>query len=276
MSPLRRCLALCCVLGAVSPSWGFTLVEDGRAKATIVFPAEPTRSAQTGVQDFQRTVKRITGAHIPAYPDTRQVKGPVILIGPSKGLAERGVDASALPYDNCLIRSGPDFLAIVGRDVDAPKGGSFYRETLMGTANGVYKFLEDFCGVRICMPGKNGTVAPPAKTLTVPDNIDVRFEKAILSGNPGFKGAGDAVLLRWQWRGMPGIKIKSHGGHGWTDWVIKPETYAKEHPEYYPLIDGRRRPDLGIRTKPTGEKIVNAGLCTTHADVRRITLDYLK
>ena len=277
MKARRAILSMGLIVAASVVAQAFTLVENGKAKATIVCATPQTRSVQTAATDLRDMVKRITGARLPIYPDTRPVKGPVILIGPSKRLAEYGVDASGLRLDNCLIRSGENFLAIVGRDADAPKGASHYRAQLNGTANGVYKFLEDYCDVRICMPGRNGMVAPERKTLAVPDDINVRFEKTILSGNPGFKGSGYSVALRWRWRGMPGVKTKSHGGHGWTDAAIRPELYAEKHPEFYPLVKGKRRPDLGVRkSRKTGAVVVNAGLCTTNPKVRQITLDYLK
>lgn len=246
----------------------FTLVQDGKPAAVIVTAAKPTKSVEQAVTDFNYFLNRMTGAKLPVIPAGQSNTMPVVLIGPSAALAEYGVDPGKLEHDNFIIRSGKDFLAIVGRDVDPPAGGNFYAQTLMGTANGVYKFLEDYAGVRIFMPGENGSVAPQTKTFAVPADINVRFQKSILCGGPGYKGIHNGgVELRWRWRGMPGMYVKSHGGHGWTDFIIKPEIYAKDHPEYYPLVAGQRRPDLGGK---------NAGLCTSNPDVRRIMLDYLK
>jgi len=247
------------------------------------------------VQELNKYVKQITGTELPVICEGAGGDFRRVLVGPSDELSKVGIDKELFMYDNFVIRSGERFLAIAGRDGRTRKDimseedqlrreqGDMYKprsrdelkrlEGPYATVYGVWQFLEDYCDVRWFMPGKLGTVVPSRKTLQVPTNLDVQFEKNILAGGARHKVDEDWML---QWRQPGSLNIKSHGGHGWTDYVIKPDVYAAKHPEYFPFIDGRRQPELGRHVNPDGSVAWNSGLCTTNSDVRRITLEYLK
>ena len=252
--------AICAAPAIAAEPGVFPLVKDGKPEATIVTSAQPLPGARKAVDEFQYFVKLITGTNLPVKTDALPVDGPVVLIGESKALQKYGVDSGNLKYDNFLIRSGKDFLAIAGRDTKQAPGGNAF-SAAYGTANGVYAFLEDYCGVRIFMPCENGIIAPKAATLSVPANLDVNFQKSMLVGLLPFRGA--ELPLRFRWRSLPGLRLKTFGGHSWEP-AIPVAKYFAEHPEYFALVNGKRTDHPA------------SSLCIGNPDVLRLKIEWCK
>src|SRR5688572_13414631 len=97
----------------------FNLVEAGKPRAVIVTADEPSEAAKGAAQDFQNTVKQMTGAALPVVPESAyDGKTPPVLIGPSKLVKQRGVDV-AQDYekaDHYVVRVTDEFVALVGND----------------------------------------------------------------------------------------------------------------------------------------------------------------
>jgi len=261
---MKQCwLVLWCLLFCASgPLSAFTLVENGKPRATVVVRTanskEMTHSLRLALKDFKDRVYEMTGARLPIVAADKPVEGPVVLLGPSAALARYGVSTDALKDDEWLIRSGEGFLAIVGRDVD----GAIMRESAVGTYNGTIAFLEDQCGVRHYMPGKLGRIVPKRETLAVPDHLDVHGRKSIVWGVARFMGPR-GVQMRWRWRGLPGVRVKSCGGHSWHQ-AFPVEDYYKEHPDYFALVSGKR----------TNHKW--SSLCTSNPKVLQLKIEWAK
>ncbi|MBN1669796.1 MAG: DUF4838 domain-containing protein [Kiritimatiellae bacterium] len=255
MMKRRHLFALIVLFAAACSVEGLTLVEDGQPKATIVVPKEPSFGVKAGVEYLNQYVRRITGTELPVVTEGGSVKGAVVLLGPCAGLARYGVRTDGLKYDDWFIRSGREFLVIVGRDVDW--GPDAWRSCI-GTFNGVIAFLEDYCGVRTYMPCELGEFVRSRKTLAVPDTIVVRGRKSVLWGDPNFKRGGwNTRYIRW--RVAPGVRYKSHGGHSWAA-AIPVKAYFAEHPEYFALVKGKRNDNW------------QSSLCVTHPDVLKLKI----
>jgi hypothetical protein len=239
-----------------------TLVKDGKPQVSIVVRTanskDMTHSMRLALKELRDRVQEITGARPPVVTADKSVSGPVLLLGPSAALARHGVKTDMLKDDEWLIRSGPTFLAIVGRDVD----GAIMRESAIGTYNGLIAFLEGYCGVRQYMPGKLGRIVPKQETLTIPDDLNVHGRKSIVWGVARYLGPR-GVQMRWRWRGLPGVRVKSCGGHSWN-FAFPVKEYFKEHPEYFALVSGKR----------TNHKW--SSLCVSHPDVLRLKIDWAK
>jgi len=133
----------------------------------------------------------------------------------------------------------------------------------LGALYGAYAFLEAL-GCRWIHPGADGDVVPRHDPLVAPA-LDVHEE-------PDFR-------IRWVGQGSWALKNRCNVnttvadervGYVWK-WgfhsffgLLSPDKYWDEHPEYYPLVNGKRR-------RP--ENYSNTQFCTTNPDVIRIVAD---
>jgi hypothetical protein len=150
--------------------------------------------------------------------------------------------------------------------------------TDMATKFGVYAFLGRFVGVRWFLPGELFQVVPKHPALAIGDFHLVETPAFALRtfgySLEGFLYAGDhdpqiglgKGASRWALRnrlssdGRGSMRYYADGfGH-----LFPPGEYFKDHPEYYPLLNGKR-------------SIPNAAtdwqLCTTNPDVIRIAIE---
>jgi hypothetical protein len=90
------------------------IVENGQPRAEIVISTTPTRVQRVAAQEFQTNVEKISGAHLPivTQPTGKAVK---VFVGES---AQNPVKAEGLKDGAYRIRSGEDWLSLVGDDSD--------------------------------------------------------------------------------------------------------------------------------------------------------------
>ena len=162
---------MCCAIIAAASAGAapVTLVEDGRAGATIVIPAGEKSPAAA---DLQRYIQKVSGAKLEIVAEDklgeRKDGASRVFVGPVRA-AGRVVDLKKLQPEGFVIKTDGDDLFIVGRDTTEtgmPVEGTFY---------GVCEFLERFLGVRWLMPGPLGEVTPKQGTIRV-DSVEIRQE----------------------------------------------------------------------------------------------------
>ena len=151
---------------------------------------------------------------------------------------------------------------------------------LKGTAFAVYDFLEEVCGVRYLWPGELGTVADPAKPVTLKDSTEKRvpfFIRRMVNsyhyGINSLAGRDAYALNRWQEHHRVGTSCFGSAAHAFAA-LLPREKYGKTHPEYYSLVSpaqwiGKNKPDKPTRRNDP----LKSGpwqLCTSNPDVRRI------
>ena len=124
----------------------------------------------------------------------------------------------------------------------------------------VYTFLEDI-GCRWFMPGTIGEVIPQKEKLCWPLNSrtekpDFRFRQIwwAYGGPPETQ----ALFRQWKLRNKVANPVVNHG-HNLTN-TLPPAVYFKKHPEYYALVNGKRRPTQ---------------LCTSNPNVIRLVVDHI-
>jgi hypothetical protein len=152
----------------------------------------------------------------------------------------------------------------------------------VGVIYGVYEILKRAAGVRWFYPGDDGEF--------VPRKSDIALEEVLFVDNPvmlrrSFNhvcanvGTTEAANL-WGLRNKMSVKgrfggLRHGGGHVFS--TLLPDTYFHEHPEYYGLYKGKRRPQCG-----NPEKITASGTggqanqpCTSNPETVRIMKENL-
>ena len=220
---------------------GFTVAEKGKSPYVIVLADNPSPSERHAAQELQKFINLAAGAELPIIGenDALAQKSPRIMVGSGKisdALLAKGkpVDFKALGDEGFILRaiqgkgSRPDIVIAGGR--------------LRGTMYGVYTFL-DRLGFRWYT--SRVTRFPEGKTLKSPA-LDEQTIPPFMYREPficeAFDGdwaarnrvnSGAAALDSTR-----GGKLTVLGVHTF-DQLIPPSLF-KEHPEYFPLIGGKR------------------------------------
>jgi hypothetical protein len=239
-----------CVCGAPAP---LTLAKKGQTAYTIVTAKEASPSERRGAAELQRFLNEITGAHFSVATDDSAPLGDLILVGRSR--ITDGLNLN-IPFDKlgkegfALKTSGRNLVIAGGR--------------LRGTMYGVYTFLEKL-GCR--WVARDVSRIPKIPTLTVAPMDEIQkpsFEYREVHIGEGF---GKDWAARNKTNGYFAALDESTGGKvKYSPWVhsfyslVPPAKYFKDHPEYFSLVEGKRR----------GEQ---AQLCLTNPDVVRIAIE---
>jgi hypothetical protein len=256
------------VLGAAPREAPVVLVENGQPKGTIIVDARASAGTLFAAQELQKYVEKISGARLSLRNDARGA-GPLIHVG--------GTDASLGP-EGFRIRTAGGNLILAGKD-DA------------GTRFAVYTFLEKHLGVRWLWPGELGEVVPRAPSIAMasldetgrPDfkwrnrgpggalwgaetgPTEMRARERLL----GVSAEHQAQVALWETRNRWG-GMKIYGGHALGE-IFPPAQYARTHPEFYALVNGRRAvPGPDYDFKHGGQ------VCTTNPGVVRATIEWVR
>lgn len=136
-----------------------------------------------------------------------------------------------------------------------------------GTINGVYAFLEKFCGCH--WYETQVIIAPENSTLTVPADIDIKYtpffeytetdtassrdiEFSLANGLTG------GVYRDFTAEQGTAVEYLGRFAHTMTTQFCKSETYFEEHPEYFTLRNGKRTPNQLCLTNEKVKDIVTA------------------
>jgi len=228
-------------------SQDFLIAENGQPKATIVISADAPDNVQFATRQLRYYIRKSSGAVLPLETDNWTTVGNVIAVGKNRFNSDGKLGFSKLRPEGFRIKTDGNVLSLAGSD-DA------------GTEFAVYEFLERFVGVRWLWPGELGEVVPRNDKIEI-GSVDIIKEPDFIWRDRGPGGAlwgahtgptemhARELLLgiterhqgrvrlwekRNKWGGM-----KIYGGHCLAE-VFPPEKYAKTHPEYYALVNGRR------------------------------------
>ena len=91
------------------------IVADGKPNAEIVIAPEAVRQVELAARDLQVYFEKITGVRLPIRTETgtAEVK---IYVGRSRHTDELGIEAEDLRHGGFRVKTGPNYLALVGRD----------------------------------------------------------------------------------------------------------------------------------------------------------------
>jgi len=226
----------------------------GQARYLIVLSASASPSQQRGGHELQTYLSQITGANfLLVQSDTIVLPDHAILVGYSKY-----TDALAVPRDSNL---GPDGFVIKTVGPHIVIAGSPIR----GTMYGCTAFLEQL-GVRWFT----------ASVTCVPHNPDLQIPLMNIRETPAFEYREPYFAEAWDkdWAARnrvighsPHLDASTGGKIAYADFchsfdrLIPPDLY-KTHPEYFPLIDGKRKSGYVQRclTNPDVLKLAIAGV----------------
>jgi hypothetical protein len=226
-----------------APFYG--LVEDGKAIAAVVLSAGAPQVEAYAAKEFLAYVKKITDVELPLV-QTPSVDTYSVYIGAKARERLPEFDWGALGDEGFLLRSMPEGLLVAGASE-------------LGTLYGVYTLLERF-GVRWFVRGDVGEVIPTMSSLRV-GTLDE-------SQTPSFRyrwierGA-------WALRNKMNVSVDVQGAPIGIQWkwsfhthfyFISPEMYYDEHPEWFALVNGKRR-------RPKDKHQQSHQLCTSNQEL---------
>ena len=211
------------------------LAEDGRTHYTIVSAFDSDEATRFAVRELGLFLKQITGADFPVCWDDKPPAAREIVVGSTNRMRVEDLSAELRPQaweGFALVRDGERLFIL----------GAIPRATLYG----VYDFLDVELGVRFLTP--EATHVPKKPTLAVKMSsrrFDPRFEyRTIHFGNEELW----TVRNRMNASGSRIPMEQMLGGVRWTGrfvhtmWnLVSVEEYFESNPEYFPLIEGKRR-----------------------------------
>jgi len=237
--------------GASATTKPLELTRNGQSAYSIAISRAASLSEKRGSEELQRFIEEMSGAHLPIVTDEQKPSGNLIVVGKSDYLDSLGLQIpfASLGNEGFAIKTAGSHLVIAGG-------------RQRGTMYGVYTFLEKL-GCRWF--AVDVSRIPKLANITV-QQLDEIHKPAFEYREPYFTEARDRD---WAARNkMNGNVLNldaSTGGkivYSGTSFygLIPPEQYFKEHPEYFALVDGRRRAEA-------------AQICLTNADVLRLSIE---
>ena len=199
----------------------------------VVTPDEPTAQEHHAAKDLQSHLELVTGQVIPLVAESALGKRVPIVVGKCKLLKKLrlAVDTDALGVEGIFIGTSGPALALVGN-----KRGVLYA---------TYTFLEDYVGCRWFTPDcstwpTTGTIVIPKLKRTYLPPLEYRT-----TDYPNSRDADWAVRNKNNGTGTSldderGGKV-TYGTFVHTfNYLISPDQYFDQHPEYFSEVNGKR------------------------------------
>jgi hypothetical protein len=228
------------------------LVKDGLPQCVVVLGSGASVVERHAAEELRTYLKKVSGADVPQVETLgKGVTGVPIVLGtpentPAVGTAELLPAIQRLSNEGFIIRA-------------RAKGLFIAASKPMGVLYGVYTFLEDNLGIRWFFPGEKGEYCPRMSSIEV-GPIDTTENPAftIRSTNHTCANFNGKFTDTWDWMVRNKMQIRyapcwktnrkelqergatfTGGGHT-LNALVPPEKYFQDHPEYYPLIKGKR------------------------------------
>jgi hypothetical protein len=245
-------LALMCLASAAP----LVLVQNGKPNATIVVQADAPAPLQAAATDLQTYIRKISGVELSMKTDGKTVAGNGLYIGMCEPTRPEDVPAASLNPETYAVRT---------------RGGNVFFTARYPTpaAFAVYSFLEDRLGVRWFAPGDDWEYVPRSTpgelTVEAEDVIKVpETSPRIWSGHQWTQSWKDWNLRN---KTVESERVSRRNFQNMMSRIFPPEQYAATHPEYFPLIDGKRWiPPRGALWRP----------CESNPEVQRIVVEYIR
>lgn len=236
-----------------------TLVKDGQPNATIVMQANAPAPVKAAATDLQKYLAKISGVTLPLTSDGKDVPGITLNVGKTESTKTSDLPDAEL---------NPETFAITQRNDDIYFEGNYPSPT----AFAVYSFLQDQLGVRWFAPGDDWEYVPQnadKSTFTV----DVKSLVSVPGTSPRI-WSGHAWTRDWtDWnlrnKAVQSEKVPRRNFQNKMYAIFPRSKYAETHPEYYPLINGKR-------WIPSSDSTRDWWPCMGNKDVQRITVEYIQ
>ncbi len=215
-----RILARLLILAATPVFAGESVdvVRNGQPAAAIVIGPQAPAMVREAAALLQRVIEQSSGAKLEIVAAEPGALGKTVL------------RLRAEPGERKLDKDGFVFAFPEARRIEII-GGSPY-----GTLFGAQDFLERYLGVRWLLPGDIGEHIPKHKTISIPAR-EVKQEPAFfsrqLSGTSFRQKAISTFLLRQRMHGRMRF-------HHYLLHLFPASKYVESHPEFYPIVNGKR------------------------------------
>jgi hypothetical protein len=232
-------VAFCLLFSALSATAApLSIVANSKSNFQIVIPKDAPRSVQAAARELQTDIELATGVKLKVVRDDDAQAGstPSLSLGATAAARKAGVLQRKIADEGFAILSQGGNIFIWGPDTPdgqtTAEGG-----TSNGTANGVYTFLEDYLDVRWLMPGELGRDVPRREALVLPDVDRTEAPFFINRREPYIQNTLPTVQA-WQAQQKLGYSFRINHGHNFEQTV--PAELYKEHPDWFPMIGGKR------------------------------------
>ena len=252
----------------------FEPVRDGKSNAWIAVSPGARPAIDSAVADLQQYFGKISGAYVrkSSYPDCyERINSPdcVEIVVMSADQAARLIDSD---MKQRLETASEQAFYIKSNASD--KRIFIVGKGFIGTRNGVYTFIQTYLGVRWFFPGKLGESFTKSKTIVLPEIDDFEqpsYERRELSCASVFVGTWTFDEVKdWNYRNRLHLGDYQYasaqgGGHLSFEQAVPPSLF-ETHPEYFPLIDGKR-----VQKNEFGP----VQRCVSNPDVFKRMVDYM-
>jgi hypothetical protein len=201
-------------------------------------------------KSLAETLGRITGQTCRVFEAAPTGAEFTIHVGRTDYVNGLGLDFDKLhPYGYYIIMPDTAHLVLAGRSLK------------QGTPYAVADFLKRFCGWRVFMPGELGEILPHLDEIKLPAKLNCREEPSFVTYNVlGFNGANAAFTRAFRMTLMATHNLSA---------VFPPAKYGKDHPEYYPMRDGKRM-------VPSEKSEGGWQPCVSNPDLPAIAVEYAR
>ena len=205
---------------------------------TIVVAEDAIPSELYAAEQFQALFRQTAGMELPVATAPPGKKHNVF-IGPGAAMREgrAGFDVDDLGKEGLRIRIRSKNIAIAG---GRPRG----------TLYGVYTFFERYFGVRFLtydhtfVPGPRAVASLPREAITYMPPFSFRWSYYRENAEHPEFAARLRVNTVTNDEKLGGITRQGLINHSLYKW-INPAKYGESHPEYFALVDGERKLDVG-------------------------------
>lgn len=200
------------------------IVEKGKSHASIVIPNTASEQLRNAARLLSKYIQQSTGARVPIgiHGASFEKSRVAIHVGMTPYVERLNLPVNEIDEDGFFI-TFPDEQNII---ICGPSD--------WGAEFGVYEFLESYVGVRWLLPGPDGEHVPEGVTLDVPVK-ELRQEPAFFSRD--LFGLRGKIQHNWARRNRLHRRIEFH--HNLFS-LFPPGRYTKTHPEFFPVLEGKR------------------------------------
>ncbi len=235
------------------------LVENSNSEYVIVVGAEASPSESHAAMELRQFLFHVTGCKLPIVTDDHPIDTKMIIVGQNKKLSEIGVDLDITEFgeEGFIIKTSGPHLVLAG----ARQRGTLYA---------VYTFLEEKLGCRWYTP--KVSYIPKKSTVSLED-LDKQYEPSFEWRMHEYPHTWDRDWsarnkLNGEWHALDkatggNFLIRNTSSSRGFYAIMHPDKYFAKHPEYFSLVDGERRAELGQ-------------LCLTNPDVVKIVTEYVQ
>jgi hypothetical protein len=226
--------------------------------ARVVIADDALSVQKAAAEELANYAGKITGKALPviSWNEFAAVKAEGLSFFVGEGAVSKAMDGKSLaPWltEEWLIKTLPNGMALAGHD---DKGDAWSPTTPAGSMLAVYTLLDDHLGVHWFWPGASGEHVPRNPGATLPA-LDLRqtppfMIRSVSTGYGSYHNETFREATRhWARRSRLAWVRSAVFGHSWySAFNLRNDESFKQHPEWFALVNGRRRPPQMCTTNP--------------------------